>query len=102
MQVAFTGMDPQANICGNHGRANVEGSAFLRWHPYLLFFHQLGDCLAMIVGVYLRHRHALRRAIETQSVVTRPEQIDVPVGPPIGLEPLEYLLGIMQDSRRGI
>ena len=95
-------MDPEADVGSDQGRPDVERSIRLGRHPLVLQADQLGNRLDVLFRVHLGHGHPCGRAIEAGGVLPWPEQVDLPVRPPIRLETFEDLLAVVEDHGGGI
>ena len=95
-------MHAQADIGGDHGRANVEGSAFAVGDPVLIHVNQLLQAFQGSLLVQGRHAHTLGAAAHAGEIVRRAEELEAAVSAAIALHSFENGLAVMQDHRSRI
>ena len=95
-------VDAQGRFRGDHRRPDIGGGAAAAGDPVPVQQDQFGECLEEELFVDLGHAETFRRDVHPPDVVHGPEKEDGPVFAAVGLQPLEDLLGIVEDHRRGI
>ena len=96
MHEAQCGAHLQGRLHPDHHRTDVQGRVRALRHPPGLRPHQRGNRLDMIGHRHLRHAHPLRGTVEALGIAFDAEQIDVPVGSPVGLGAVEHHLSAVE------
>ena len=94
-------LDAEEHFVGDHEGADVE-AAFAARNPFVVDVDELFDRLDEHCLRHRRHRHAVGRVAEAFRVGVGAEQIDATVVAPIGLQPLEDFLRVVQHRGRRI
>ena len=101
-EVIAGGMDAQLGRGGDGKRPEVEGGADLIGDPGLLHPAEGADGLDEVLLRDLRHAHAAHALHHAAAVAVRPEEADLAVRAPVGLQALEAGLAIVQDGGRRV
>lgn len=95
-------MHPERRLGGNHGGTDVEGCSPSLGDPVPVQEHQFFDGIQKQVRVHRGHAHPLGRAVHPFDVCRRPEKVDLAVLPPVGFQPFENFLAVMEAHGGGI